>query len=133
MRAREPDSRGIVERDGVRLAWEVFGQGEPSIFFVPTWSIIHSRIWKAQVPHFARHARVVTMDGRGNGGSDRPPTGYDEREFAADSLAVMDATGTDRAIVVALSAGAGWALLLAAEHPDRVAGLVLIEIGRAHV
>ncbi len=126
MRAHEPDSRGIVERDGVRLAWEVFSQGEPTIFFVPTWSIIHSRIWKAQVPHFARHARVVTMDGRGNGGSDRPPTGYDEREFASDSLAVMDATGTDRAIVVALSAGAGWALLLAAEHPDRVAGLVLI-------
>ena len=126
MRAREPDTEGVAERDGVRLAWEVFGQGEPTIFFLPTWSIVHSRIWKSQVPHFARHARVVTMDGRGNGNSDRPTTGYDEREFALDSLAVMDATGTDRAVIVALSAGAGWALVLAAEHPDRVAGLVLI-------
>ena len=126
MRAREPDTEGVAERDGVRLAWEVFGQGEPTIFFLPTWSIVHSRIWKSQVPHFARHARVVTMDGRGNGSSDRPTTGYDEREFALDSLAVMDATGTDRAVIVALSAGAGWALVLAAEHPDRVAGLVLI-------
>lgn len=126
MRAREPDSQGIAEREGVRISWEVFGQGEPTIFFVPTWSIVHSRVWKAQVPHFARHARVVTMDGRGNGASDRPPTGYNEREFALDSLSVMDATGTERAIVVALSAGAGWALMLAADHPDRVAGLVLI-------
>ncbi len=46
-----------------------------------------------QIPYLARHCRVLTFDGRGNGRSDRPATGYDEREFAADALAVMDATG----------------------------------------
>jgi pimeloyl-ACP methyl ester carboxylesterase len=79
-----------------------------------------------QIPYLARHCRVVTFDGRGNGRSDRPAAGYDEREFAADALAVMDATGTGHAVIVSLSLGAQRALLLAAGHPDRVAGAVFI-------
>jgi pimeloyl-ACP methyl ester carboxylesterase len=79
-----------------------------------------------QIPYFARHRRVVLFDGRGNGRSDRPETGYDEREFAADALAVMDATGTESAVLVSLSMGAQRALLLAAEEPERVDGAVFI-------
>lgn len=122
MRAREPDGTGYAERDGVRLHWEVFGTGERTLFFLPPWSIVHSRQWKAQVAYFARHYRVVTFDGRGNGLSDRPGEGaaYREEEFAADALAVMDATGTERAILVSFSLGAVRALYLAAEHPTRV-------------
>ena len=116
-RARYPDESGYVERDGVQLHYEVYGSGEPTILLLPTWSIIHSRHWKMQIPYLARHCRVVTFDGRGNGRSDRPEAGYDEREFAADALAVMDATGTERAVIVSLSLGAQRALLLAAEHP----------------
>ena len=98
MRALEPVRAGHVVRDGVRLAWELFGEGEQTIFLLPTWSIIHSRHWKLQVPYLARHARVLVMDGRGNGGSDAPSghEAYSDREFAADALAVMDATGTER-------------------------------------
>jgi pimeloyl-ACP methyl ester carboxylesterase len=72
--------------------------------------------------------RVVTFDGRGNGRSDRPTgaAAYGEREFAADALAVLDATGTASATLVSLSVGAQRALILAAEHPDRVAGAVFI-------
>ena len=70
---------------------------------LPTWSIIHSRLWKAQVAYLARHYRVVTFDGRGTGRSDRPrgPAAYTHDEFAADTLAVLDATGTERAVLVA--------------------------------
>ncbi len=128
-RARYPDSSGYTERSGVRLYYEVYGSGEPTVFLLPTWSIIHSRHWKMQIPYLARHCRVLTFDGRGNGRSDRPATGYGEAEFAADALAVMDATGTGRAVLVSLSAGAQWALLLAAEQPDRVAGSVFIGPG----
>jgi pimeloyl-ACP methyl ester carboxylesterase/predicted glycosyltransferase len=119
-RARYPDESGYVERDGVRLHYEVYGSGEPTVFLLPTWSIIHSRHWKMQIPYLARHCRVLTFDGRGNGRSDRPESGYGEREFAADALAVMDATGTERAALVSLSLGAQRALLLAGEHPERV-------------
>ncbi|MGA8459006.1 MAG: alpha/beta hydrolase, partial [Streptosporangiaceae bacterium] len=125
-RARYPDSTGYVQRDGVRLYYEVYGSGEQTVLLLPTWSIIHSRHWKMQIPYLARHCRVVTFDGRGNGRSDRPAAGYEESEFAADALAVMDATGTARATIVSLSVGAQRALILAAEHPDRVTGAVFI-------
>lgn len=126
--ARQPDRTGFVERDGIRSWWAVYGTGDPAILFAPTWSIVHSRIWKAQVPDFARRHRVITADARGNGRSDRPADvhAYAETEIAADLLATLDATGTDRAVVVSLSLGAQRSLVLAAEHPERVAGLVFI-------
>ncbi len=128
MRARCPDAEGYIERDGVRVFYEVFGSGERTMLLLPTWSFVHSRFWKAQVPYLARHFRVITFDGRGNGRSDRPaePEAYTADQFAADALAVMDATGTERAVLVSLSRGARWGLVLAAEHPERVAGAVFI-------
>jgi pimeloyl-ACP methyl ester carboxylesterase/predicted glycosyltransferase len=128
MRALQPSRDGYVERDGVKVHYELFGAGEPTVLLLPTWSIVHSRHWKMQVPYLARHCRVLTFDGRGNGRSDRPaqPEAYAVREFAADAIAVMDATQTDRAVIVGFSMGAHWGLLLAAEHPERVEGAVLI-------
>jgi pimeloyl-ACP methyl ester carboxylesterase/predicted glycosyltransferase len=127
-RARYPDSEGYVERDGVRVHYEVFGSGEPTVLLLPTWSIVHSHVWKMQVPYLSRHSRVITFDGRGNGLSDRPddPETYAEEEFAADALAVLDATATERAFIVGFSMGAQRALLLAANHPERVEGVVFI-------
>jgi pimeloyl-ACP methyl ester carboxylesterase/predicted glycosyltransferase len=127
-RARYPDQQGFVERDGVRTFYEAYGDGDHTILLLPTWSLLHSRCWKAQVPYLARHFRVVTFDGRGNGKSDRPPEpeAYLEREFADDALAVMGATGTERAVLVSLSRGAERSLLIGAGHPDRVAGMVFV-------
>jgi len=112
----------------VRLFYEVYGQGEPTVLLLPTWSIVHSRHWKMQIPYLARHFRVLTFDGRGNGKSDRPdePEAYHEREFAADALAVMDATDTEQAVIVGFSMGGQRGLILAAEHPERVAGAAFI-------
>ena len=127
-RARYPDEEGFVERDGVRVFYEVFGSGEPTILLLPTWALVHSRHWKMQIPCLARHGRVVTFDGRGNGRSDRPSgaEAYAVREFADDTLAVMDATATERAVLVGLSCAALWGVVLAAENPDRVAGAAFI-------
>jgi pimeloyl-ACP methyl ester carboxylesterase len=121
-------STGIVDRDGVRLAYAVSGSGPVTILLLPTWSIIRSQFWKLQVPYLARHYRVVTFDGRGSGESGRPSgaAAYTNAEYAADALAVLDATGTDRAVVVGLSAGASWAVHLAAEHPERVSGVLAL-------
>ena len=73
-RARYPDEEGFIERDGVRVFWESYGQGEQTLLFLPTWTLVHSRVWKAQIPYFARHFRVICFDPRGNGRSDRPRT-----------------------------------------------------------
>ena len=127
-RARYPNDEGYVERDGVRVFYEVYGDGEPTVLLLPTWTLVHSRVWKLQIPYLSRHCRVIVFDPRGNGKSDRPadPDAYAEREFAADALAVLDRTGTERAYVVGYSMGAQRGLLLAAEHPERVEGLVFI-------
>jgi len=127
-RARYPDHEGYAERDGVRLFYEVYGDGDETVFLLPTWAIFHSRSWKAQIPYLARHFRVVVMDGRGGGRSDHPtdPSAYLTDAYVADALAVMDATGTAKATLIALSRGAGPALLLAAEHPERVASVAFI-------
>jgi pimeloyl-ACP methyl ester carboxylesterase/predicted glycosyltransferase len=127
-RARYPDTEGFVERDGQRLFYEVYGEGEETIFLAPTWSIVHSRHWKMQIPYFARHFRVLVMDGLGNGRSDRcrDPRRYGAAEFARDCLAVMDATDTDRAVIVSLSRGAQFQLEIARLAPERMAGAVFI-------
>ena len=113
----------------MRTFYEVYGHGEPTILLLPTWSIVHSRCWKMQIPYLSRHCRVVTFDGRGNGRSDRPreAEAYAETEFAADALAVLDATETKSAFVVAWSMGAQRAMVLAARPlPSALMDVVFI-------
>jgi pimeloyl-ACP methyl ester carboxylesterase/predicted glycosyltransferase len=98
---------------------------------MPTYPIVHSRMWKAQIPFLARSFRVVTFDPRGNGRSDRPRAidAYNDDQYVADTLAVMDETETDAAVLVALCVGTRWSIETAAVHPERVLGLVLIAPG----
>jgi pimeloyl-ACP methyl ester carboxylesterase/predicted glycosyltransferase len=126
-RALYPTTDGYVERDGVRVFYEVHGKAAPAILLLPTWEIVHSRAWKFQIPYLARHSTVVTFDRRGNGRSDRPADAraYDRRASAGDALAVMDRVGVERAVVVSWC-GAGDDLILAGEYPERVSRLVLI-------
>ena len=127
-RARYPDLEGVADRDGGRIGYEVYGAGDPPIMFVPPWIIVHSRIWKAQIPDFARRHRVIAWDARGNGRSDRPvdPAAHGDEAIAKDLLAVLDASGTEAAVLVGLSSAAVPQIIVASEHPDRVLGLVLI-------
>ncbi|MEA2310166.1 MAG: hypothetical protein QOE28_134, partial [Solirubrobacteraceae bacterium] len=126
MRAREPDHAGHVERDGVRIGYEVFGEGERTILLMPTWAIIPSGFWKGQVPQLARRHRVITFDARGSGRSDRPGDAAQCGHFdnVDDAIAVLDEVGGERALVVATTHGACNALALASLYPERVAGLL---------
>jgi pimeloyl-ACP methyl ester carboxylesterase len=132
MKAREPDRSGVVERDGVRVAWRVYGEPSapdaPSVLLLPAWCIVTSEVWKLQVAYLARRTRVVTFDPRGNGLSDRPEQqeAYRRHELTRDAVDVLDATGTRQAVVVALSAGNVQALDLASQHPERVVAWVAI-------
>src|SRR6204780_4076329 len=102
MRARYPDAEGFVDRGGVKVGYEVFGEGEPAVVLAPLDPIVHSRAWKAQVPYLARRFRVITIDPRGNGRSDRPqsPAAYADTEFGADTIAGMDAAGVGQAALI---------------------------------
>ena len=63
MRARYPDAEGFVDRGGVKIGYEVFGGGEPAVVFAPVNPIVHSRVWKAQVPYLARMAPSLIRTG----------------------------------------------------------------------
>jgi pimeloyl-ACP methyl ester carboxylesterase len=120
--------RATLDRDGVPIAWESHGDGTPPVLLLPAWAIVHSRLWKLQVPYLARHHRVITFDPRGNGASGRPDRAdeYTDEKYLGDALAVLDAAGVDAAMVVGLSSGGRWAIDLATAHPERVLGMVLI-------
>ena len=128
MRAALPVESGSVERDGVRVTYEVFGTGQPTLMLMPTWCVVHSRIWKMQVPYLARHFRVITWDGPGNGGAGRPegPEAYSPEAHVALALDVLDATDTERAVLAASSGGTHRTLKLAADHPDRTEAVVFV-------
>lgn len=128
MRAKLPDTDGFVERDGVKLYYEVYGDGPDTMMFLPPWSIVHSRIYKAQLAYFSERFRCITFDPRGNGKSDRPndKQAYTLDEAVADSIDVMNATGADSVILVGLSLAGLHSCLLAAYFPERVRAIVLI-------
>lgn len=91
MRALEPVRSGFVDRDGVAIHYEVYGDGTPTVYLLMPDTIVQSRAWKAQVPFLARFFRVVVSDPRGNGGSDTPATaaGFADRLQIDDAWAVL--------------------------------------------
>ena len=133
MRARLPDRTGYaLNRDGLRVYYEVFGDGERTVVLMPCNPISHSRMWKGQVHHLARHFRVITYDGVGNGMSDHPDPSslWPPNLYANDCLTVMDATDTPAAVLVGLCHDGVWpSILLAATEPDRVLGIMAFAPG----
>jgi pimeloyl-ACP methyl ester carboxylesterase/predicted glycosyltransferase len=127
-RARYPDEEGFVERDGVRVFWEAYGDAPTTFLLFPPSPISHSRIWKGQIPYLSRHFRVVVFDPRGNGRSDRPTdaAAYSWWEYMADGRAVLGASGAQDALVGGICDGSGWALMLAATDPAAVLGVAAI-------
>jgi len=128
MRAKSPHSEGFVERGGVRIHYEIYGDGPDTILFIPPWAIVHSRVYKAQIPWLSDFFRCITYDPRGNGKSSRPDRvdAYTADHYFDDALAVLDATGTDAAILIGTSSGGGLSSMIAAHHPQRVRAAVLL-------
>jgi pimeloyl-ACP methyl ester carboxylesterase/predicted glycosyltransferase len=123
-----PHREGFVERDGVRSWYAQYGAQGPWIAFAPIFQIAQSHMLRAVVPWLSQHYRVVVMDLRGNGRSDRPtdPAQYSFDHYYADFVAVLDRLEVDRGAVVGISATAMTAIRLAHEQPRRVSHLVSV-------
>ena len=89
----------------------------------------YGRVWDLVADEVAGRLRLVAPDARGHGASVAPQTGYAPEDVVADALAVMDATGLACPVVVGHSMGGAHAMALAALHPERVRGLVLVDVG----
>ena len=122
----QPHRDGYMDRGGVRSWYAQYGQAGPWLAFAPIYQIANSHLLRGVVPWLSQHFRVVVMDLRGNGRSDRPTRqeDYTFDHYYADFVAVLDALEVDRVAVVGISATAMTAIRLAAEQPRRVSHLV---------
>jgi 3-oxoadipate enol-lactonase len=114
-----------VATDGTRLHYEVAGpaDGEPLLLIQGLG--VDLKGWAAQRYALSRRFRLVMVDNRGAGRSDKPGGPYDLEVMAGDAVAVLDAEGIDAAHVMGASMGGVVAQILAVRHPARVRSLVL--------
>ncbi len=114
--------------DGTYLAYQVVGDGPPDLIVVPGFVSHLDTWWEAYAGRLVRRlssfARVILYDKRGTGLSDRP-AGIDAQQWVDDIDVILDAAGSEQAVVIGMSGGGGIAALYAATRPQRVRALVL--------
>jgi 3-oxoadipate enol-lactonase len=113
-----------AENDGVALYFEDNGAGDETIVLVPGLGLT-SRAWAAVAEQLEPDYRVVAVDPRGAGGSDKPDVPYTGETNATDMRAIFDAAGIERAHFVGMSMGGMVGQEFAIRFPDRVKSLVL--------
>jgi len=119
----------MLDRDGVRLYYEVHGEG-PALILTHGYSAT-SQMWAGQIDPLAPHFKVVTWDMRGHGQSDYPQDqgAYSEEATVADMAALLDAVDARDAVVGGLSLGGYMSLAFHATHPERTRALLIIDTG----
>jgi len=114
--------QGLVEHDGARIWFAAYGWGTPVILL--HGGLGHSGNWGYQVPDLLSSGyQTIVIDSRGHGRSTRDDRPYSYVQMASDVAAVMDTLHIDRAALVGWSDGACTALIMAAQTPQRVAGV----------
>lgn len=113
-----------LQVNDIGIHYELSGQGEPLLFIHGLGSSV--RDWEHQISFFAQRYRVLAMDLRGHGNSDKPPGPYTGKLFADDIAAVIRALDIGPAHVVGLSLGGFIACQLAVDHGELVRTLVVV-------
>jgi pimeloyl-ACP methyl ester carboxylesterase/DNA-binding winged helix-turn-helix (wHTH) protein len=122
-----------VQNGDVNIAYQVVGSGDLDIVFVMGWVSHLEYFWEE--PHFAAFlnrlasfSRLILFDKRGTGLSDRVPINQlpTLEQRMEDVHAVMDAAGSERAVLIGVSEGGPMCSLFAATYPDRTVALVMI-------
>jgi pimeloyl-ACP methyl ester carboxylesterase len=118
-----------LDRGGVNIHYEVYGNGPPLILTHGYSST--SAMWQGQIAALSKHHKLVLWDMRGHGLSDYPgdPAAYSEVQTVGDIAALLDAVGTETAIVGGLSLGGYMSLAFHRAHPERVRALLIIDTG----
>lgn len=117
--------KGFAKVDGVAIAYESAGAGDPPVVLVHGGFENRGYFWR-QVEHLAPRRRVITLDLRGHGESDTPSS-LSMEAFESDVIAVLDTAGAETAILCGHSMAGGVALGVAAAIPDRIRGVALLD------
>jgi pimeloyl-ACP methyl ester carboxylesterase len=113
-------------RDGVSLYYEEAGAGKPPIVLVHGWTCDHT-YFAPQFEHFARDHRVVAVDLRGHGQSDKPEQDYTMAAFADDVAWLCGELGLTKPVIIGHSMGGVIALEIAARFPELASAVVLVD------
>lgn len=121
----------FVDREGVRIAYEVHGEGTGTPLLLTHGYAASAAMWAPNLEALAAGRPVVTWDLRGHGESDAPhdASRYSEPASVADMAAILDAVGVERAVVGGLSLGGYLSLAFHVEHRERVEALLLFDTG----
>jgi 3-oxoadipate enol-lactonase len=112
--------------DGCRIHYRVTGRpSAPPVLMIQGLGM-DKHGWDIQRFAFSVRYRVIALDNRGSGRSDKPLGDYHLAQMAADAIAVLDDVGVERAHIVGASMGGAVAQILAVTHPDRVRSLTLV-------
>jgi pimeloyl-ACP methyl ester carboxylesterase len=114
--------------DGIRVAYTEVGSGRDAVVFVHGWSCDRT-FWDAQMnaPELSVGRRLIAIDLPGHGESDKPKIKYTMDLYVRSIAAVMDKAGVERAVLVGHSNGTPMVRQFYREHPDRTAGLVVVD------
>ncbi len=121
----EPSDATFVTIDGVRVRYVDVGEGPTVVLLHGFASAIET--WAGVMPALRRNHRVIALDLKGFGWTDRPAGDYSPTAQARLVIALLDERGVDRAAVVAHSWGASVALAMAAAAPERIERLALYD------
>jgi pimeloyl-ACP methyl ester carboxylesterase len=116
----------VMFHNGIELAYEDRGAGDPAIVFVHGWTCDRTS-FAPQSEYFAQRHRVVSIDLRGHGESGKPEGEYPIAAYADDIAYLLEQLGLSKVLAVGHSMGGAIVLQLAAVHPERLAGIVMID------
>ncbi|HVP15810.1 MAG TPA: alpha/beta fold hydrolase [candidate division Zixibacteria bacterium] len=122
---RKMRKKMILKKNGVKLAYYVYGEGEPTLVFVVAW-IGSAELWIPQVDYFSQKFKMVTIDMRGAGESDKPADNYTIDLHVEDLNSIIEELQEKNIVLIGESMGAQIAIKYVTTHPGKVSKLVLI-------
>lgn len=117
-----------LARDGIQLSFQIVGAGSPEFLFIHGLGGDRTH-FAAQVEHFSRRGRVLNVELRGHGDSDKPKQQYTIEGFADDIYWLCAQQNLHKPVITGQSMGGNMALEIAARYPGFAAGLVLLDSG----
>ncbi len=115
------------DNDGCQLHYEEYGHGAPVLLVHGLGS--STRDWEYQIPELARHYRVIALDVRGHGRSDKPRERYSIRGFAEDVAALIEHLQLAPVHLVGISMGGMIGFQLGVDHPELLKSLCIVNSG----
>jgi len=122
---RKTRRKMVLDKNGVKLAYYVYGEGQPTLIFLVAW-IWTAEFWQPQVNYFSQNFKMVTIDMRGTGESDKPAGDYTLDLYADDLDSIIEELQEKNVVLIGESIGASIAIKYVTKYPGKVSKLVLV-------